>query len=178
MGNLSAIDVLSPNNQGVDNLSCWPLFFSFSTAKEEKRLNNFISEHPNVIVVDEIASQLNELVKLRFPKKQFSSEELSLEVERHVGDAELKRYGNWVYYPWMNKLVHVLPEDEFVEVRTNRNQYKITPEEEELLAKKKIGIIGLSVGKAIALTAALERICGHLVPVSYTHLTLPTKVTV
>ena len=38
----------------------------------------------------------------------------------------------------------------------------ITVEEEELLATKKIGVIGLSVGKAIALTIAMERICGEI----------------
>ena len=52
-------------------------------------------------------------------------------------------------------------------MRTNRNKYKITPEEEALLSKKKIGIIGLSVGKAIATTIAMERVCGADVPMPY-----------
>ncbi|MDB4534095.1 ThiF family adenylyltransferase, partial [Vicingaceae bacterium] len=72
-------------------------------------------------------------------------------------------YGIWAYYPWINKLVHILGENEFVEVRTNRNQNKITKEEQKVLKSKKIGVIGLSVGKSIALTIAMERICGELV---------------
>lgn len=56
----------------------------------------------------------------------------------------------------------MLDEQEFVEVRTNRNQYKITPEEQATLSVKKIGIIGLSVGQSIALTLAMERGFGEL----------------
>jgi molybdopterin/thiamine biosynthesis adenylyltransferase len=47
-------------------------------------------------------------------------------------------------------------------VRTNRNLYKITPDEQRQLLAKRIGIIGLSVGHAIALTLATERTCGEL----------------
>src|SRR5690606_20123115 len=53
-------------------------------------------------------------------------------------------------------------ESEFIKVRTNRNIYKILPEDIDRLNKKKIGIIGLSVGQSIALTLALERTCGEL----------------
>jgi hypothetical protein len=55
-----------------------------------------------------------------------------------------------------------LPEDEFVEVRTSRNRLKITTQEQLILKTKRIGIVGLSVGHAIAHTIALERICGTL----------------
>src|SRR5690606_5917140 len=40
--------------------------------------------------------------------------------------------------------------------------YKITPEEQEELRKKKIGVIGLSVGQSVSLTLAMERICGEI----------------
>lgn len=56
----------------------------------------------------------------------------------------------------------MLDEKEFVEVRTNRNKYKITDNEQKDLATKIIGIIGLSVGQSIALTLAMERTCGQL----------------
>src|SRR5690606_500097 len=56
----------------------------------------------------------------------------------------------------------LLDEAEFVAMRTNRNQYKITQEEQDVLATRKIGVIGLSVGQSIALTLAMERVCGEL----------------
>jgi molybdopterin/thiamine biosynthesis adenylyltransferase len=67
-----------------------------------------------------------------------------------------------VYYPWNNALVHLLDEPEFIAVRTNRNQHKITGAEQAVLRSKKIGIIGLSVGQSIALTLAMERTCSEL----------------
>jgi len=58
--------------------------------------------------------------------------------------------------------VHVLDESEFVELRTNRNRYLITAAEQEVLAGKRIGIVGLSVGQSVAMAIALERGCGEL----------------
>ena len=45
---------------------------------------------------------------------------------------------------------------------TNDASRSASPEEKETLSKKKIGIIGLSVGQSIALTIAMERTCGEL----------------
>lgn len=56
----------------------------------------------------------------------------------------------------------MLDEEEFIKVRSNRNQYKITLKEQEILNTKRIGIIGLSVGQSIALTLAMERGFGEL----------------
>jgi len=59
-------------------------------------------------------------------------------------------------------LVHVLPEEQFSLLRFDRNRYKITPEEQARLAQLSVGIVGLSVGNAVALTLALEGACGPL----------------
>lgn len=140
-----------------------PKFYRLSDKNEEQQLTQLIESNPQLVIIDEIESQLKELLKLKHPDKQLTSAELHSLVNKHVGNITYDQYGVWVYYPWRNTLVHLLDKKEFVEVRTNRNQYKITPEEEEILATKKIGIIGLSVGKAIALTMAMERICGEIV---------------
>lgn len=140
-----------------------PKFYRLSDKNEEQQLTQLIENNPQLVIIDEIESQLKELLKLKHPDRQLTSAELHSLVNKHVGNITYDQYGVWVYYPWRNMLVHLLDEKEFVEVRTNRNQYKITPEEEEILATKKIGIIGLSVGKAIALTMAMERICGEIV---------------
>ena len=71
-------------------------------------------------------------------------------------------FGVWVHYPWSGKLVHVLPEDAFIEVRTNRNRDKITREETAALKDKTVGIAGLSVGQTTAIALAMERGCGRL----------------
>lgn len=140
-----------------------PYFFNLNNEQSSKNLEKLINSTPSIIIVDEIKSQLQELIKLKHPKLKFTNEQLEQKIEEHLDGQHIDYYGVWIFYPWINKLIHLLNEEEFVEVRTNRNQYKITPEEEILLSKKTIGIIGLSVGKSIALTIAMERICGELI---------------
>ena len=140
-----------------------PIFFVLKIKNQEAEFIKLFKESSNISIHDEIQGQLEELIKLRHPSKKLSEKELAAEIKHHLGNTPKEFYGVWVYYPWLNKMVHLLDKEEFIEVRTNRNQYKITPEEENILTTKKIGIIGLSVGKAIAMTIATERICGELV---------------
>lgn len=112
-------------------------------------------------IVDTIENQLSELVKLERPDYNWTDDEALLAARARLGEHP-ERYGVWVYYPWKNALVHLLDEDEFIAVRTNRNIYKITPQEQKLLSGKRAGIIGLSVGSGIALTMAMERTVGEL----------------
>ena len=155
------LENLHRQSEMMSNISV-PLFYRLSNASDKKKLDELLIATPSITVFDELLGQLEELVKSQNPKVKFSKNELTEAGKKHIGKTPFEEYGVWVYYPWATRLVHILDEKEFVDVRTNRNQYKITPEEEALLAKKKIGVIGLSVGKAIALTIAMERICGEL----------------
>lgn len=120
-----------------------------------------LRQQHNPLVIDLYKRQWLEWHKLAQPGAQLSLEELELAfAQAHLGP--LHDYGTWVYYPWANRLLHILNEAEFIAVRTNRNCYKITPEELATLSTKKVGIIGLSVGSAVALTLAQERACGEL----------------
>ncbi len=68
----------------------------------------------------------------------------------------------WVYFPWRKTVVAVLGPTAFRHLRLDRNRNKITRSEQDSLGDLTIGIIGLSVGHAIAHTLALEGICGTL----------------
>lgn len=111
---------------------------------------------------DTLDSQLRELVRSLRPAERFSAETLGEAVARHLGDRPLEQYGVWVFYPWSHRLVHLLDADEFALVRTDRNRNKITREEQAVLATKRVGVVGLSVGQSVALTLALERSFGEL----------------
>lgn len=113
-------------------------------------------------VVDAIYPQLGELIRLNNPGIRWNTADITRYIEQHIGSTPLYDYGTWAYYPWLNKIVHLLDEEEFIKVRTSRNIYKITPGEIAILRKKKVGIIGLSVGQSIAIAMAMERICGEL----------------
>jgi hypothetical protein len=145
-------------NSPIDNESYLPIFHRFATIAA---FADFINE-AGVFIIDTIDAQLNELIKCRFPALNVQGEEVIPYVNAVLGNVDKLLYGVWVHYPWNGKLVHLLDEDEFAEVRTNRNRNKISEEEQAYLKTKKIGVIGLSVGQSIALTLAMERVCGEL----------------
>jgi len=138
-----------------------PEFYRLTDESAKEKFLNLLSI-PGLCLHDTIKEQLAELIKYRNPSRKFSNEELSQGVLEFFNGRPIEDYGVWVFYPWSNRLVHLLDEKEFIEVRTSRNQYKITPDERDVLQKKKIGIIGLSVGQSVAVTLAMERICGEL----------------
>ena len=143
------------------NLIHKPSFYRIYHLNEFEKLNQLLLS-PGIIVIDYIHDQLKELIKYKSPAIKYTIEEIESEVKKHIGNLSIYEYGVWVHYPWTNRLVHILDEYEFIEVRTSRNQYKITKEERDILAKKKIGVIGLSVGQSVSVTLAMERVCGEI----------------
>jgi molybdopterin/thiamine biosynthesis adenylyltransferase len=68
----------------------------------------------------------------------------------------------WAYYPWRRAVVGVLGPRAFRAVRLDRNRNMITTDEQDRLRELRIGVVGLSVGHAIAYTLAAEGLCGEL----------------
>ncbi len=143
------------------NSICKPSFYRIFNKDQKKKFASLLST-PGIIVVDHIFEQLKDLIKYKNPNKKYTNKVLEEEAKKHLRGTHISEYGVWVYYPWANRLVHILDEKEFIDVRTSRNQNKITREERDILAKKKIGVIGLSVGQSVSVTLAMERICGEL----------------
>ncbi|WP_029099102.1 Rv1355c family protein [Brevibacillus thermoruber] len=138
-----------------------PLFFRLHREDDRRRLQDLCRRQDDVVILNPFRGQVEELIKAKHPDRRFSREELSEAVEDYLGEAPEEK-GVWVYYPWRRTLVHLLDEEEFVFVRTNRNRNKITQQEQEVLSRKAIGVIGLSVGQSLALTLAMERVCGEI----------------
>ncbi len=139
-----------------------PSFFRITNEEEKSSLGKLIDEKSNIKIYDTMASQLKELVKSFSPRQTLTPAEIEERKSEHLAGSDIMEYGVWVYYPWSEKLVHILDEKEFVFLRTNRNKYKITGEEETRLSTKRIGVIGLSVGQSVSLTLAMERTFGEL----------------
>ena len=145
-----------------EQMLCKPQFFRLRNNVERLALEQLIAQKPYIKIFDTIGSQLRELIKTKHPSKTLSDNEIEDYLALHLGNTLMEEYGVWVYYPWSERLVHILDEQEFIEMRTNRNKYKITADEQALLARKKVGVIGLSVGQSVSLTMAMERIFGEL----------------
>ena len=118
-----------------------PLFFKLIDANQIKEFETLIHTKENLQVFDYIKAQVEELIKCLQPTIVFlPPTELAKAVENKFQGKPTDEYGIWVYYPWCAKLVHLLDEEEFIVVRTNRNKHKITLQEQQTLAHKKIGI--------------------------------------
>ncbi len=141
-----------------------PIIIPAGAASSGLKNLELLKKKEGVVIFDEIKSQLKELVKSQNPKTNFKEnpEKYQHYIEDYLAGRPENRIGNWVYYPWRNTLVHLLGKNDFVEVRTNRNKYKITESEQILLGKKIVGVIGLSVGQTVAVTMAMERVFGEI----------------
>jgi molybdopterin/thiamine biosynthesis adenylyltransferase len=139
-----------------------PLFYRINNAEDAVAFLKIMEEKPYTKVFDAINNQLQDLIKALHPTRVFEAAALETAIDIHLNGVARTDYGVWVYYPWIDTIVHLLDEQEFIVVRTNRNKHKITQAEQDELSKKKIGVIGLSVGQSVSLTLAMERGCGEL----------------
>lgn len=139
-----------------------PVFIPKELYADKQKFISFIDDYTEKAVLDLFALQKKELIKIRHPRKRLTAVETDHIYQEWLAGKDPETEGSWVYYPWSGRLLHILDENEFVELRTSRNQYKITPQEQEALSQRKIGIIGLSVGHAVAVSIATERTCGKL----------------
>lgn len=123
-------------------------------------------------VTDTLEQQVRDLAETRLRKEKAPPEAIAAGEREITGGRPLDQYGRWVHYPWSGRLVHLLPPAEFRELRLDRNRHKVTRGEQTTLDRLTVGIVGLSVGNAIANTLALEGTCGHLRLADFDHLSL------
>lgn len=99
-------------------------------------------------IIETVENSLKELFFIRNPRFKKEMPETQEPLEEF-----LKKNGGmetvWIFYPWLNKIVHCLDEDAFSELRTARNRNLITKEEQKKYKNIKVGITGLSVGSNI-----------------------------
>jgi nitroreductase len=133
-----------------------PQLFDLGRDDDRRALDALIEARAVSAVADTLGEQLGELLHGRQLGKKRSQAEIDELVRVYLAGRPLSAYGAWAFYPWSGRLVHVLPEREYRELRHCRNLYKIDPAEQERLGTKTIGVVGLSVGQASAVTLAQE----------------------
>lgn len=101
---------------------------------------------PGIEVVDTVGRQRDELAALR----PAVAADVAGEPPR------------WAYFPWRRTLAGVLGPRAYRLLRLDRNRNLIAPDELDVLARLRVGVVGLSVGHAIAHTVATQGLCGEL----------------
>lgn len=139
--------------------SCHPIILDLRPGEFEQFTD--LCERERITRLDSFERQVYDLASARHPGAAQSK------LDQFVGDlvssaGDWNACGMWVFVPWENKAAHLLAEEDYFEVITNRNRTKITHLEQQLLRTKTIGVMGLSLGGEAAVSVAQEHLCGHI----------------
>ena len=149
-----------------------PQVFDLSIQAHRDALDKLISSDSRIAIHDTLSDQVRGLLDVRDPATKLSDVDRDRAVDELTGGIALELYGRWVFYPWSYRLVHVLPEREYCELRTSTNRNKISAEEQARLSSGSFGIVGLSSGAAIAVTLVLEGVGGRFILADFDRLEL------
>lgn len=130
---------------------------------EVKNLEKFKQEHPGLTVEDRVDLAVDELFDIEYPAKKDSKDKNEVNEYKESLFSDAAEWGEWFYYPWLNKLVHFPPVKELRALRTSRNRNLITAQEQVKLYDSTILIIGMSVGSNVAEALVGSGIGGKLV---------------
>ncbi|MGW4353049.1 Rv1355c family protein [Nocardia sp. NPDC004582] len=121
------------------------------------------------LLLDELNSNdAEQLARLRAdPRIEFSDlrDLLRSEFSGLLDPPELSEgpeFDRWIYYPWRRTVIAMPGPQVMRALRLDRNRNHLTRAEQAKLAGLSIGVVGQSVGHAVALALALEGICGLL----------------
>lgn len=120
-------------------------------------------QHIELVVEDHIDLAIDELFDIEYPaqKDNKNADEVTAFGDR-LTDGNPQNWGEWVYYPWLNKVVHFPPVDKLRALRTSRNRNLITTDEQQKLYSATLLIIGMSVGSNIVEALVSQGIGGKL----------------
>ena len=112
---------------------------------------------------DVYTDQLSEYFEIINPRLKGSAD-LKSETKKYIDENISQGFlsGNWIYYPWSKILVHTVVEDQYFQLRTNRNKNLINTEEQDSLYNFNIGVLGLSIGSSMSLSLAYSGISKNM----------------
>jgi predicted ThiF/HesA family dinucleotide-utilizing enzyme len=142
-----------------DTFESKPHIFDLSNEKDRESVNALFSSGKIQHVVDDYEEEQLELFGVKNPSKVYTptyKEEFKEYYKSIQKNTPLWQHGRWVFYPWNSTLVHILIEEDFWQVRTNRNKNLINQDEQDKFYNATIGIGGLSVGSNIAYALVLQ----------------------
>jgi molybdopterin/thiamine biosynthesis adenylyltransferase len=138
-----------------------PVIVHMESKNSANRLEKLISENPIMQVIDNYDEQFAELqlsldAFLYRANETVQRNSIKEKLDDHYAGRKSWELGSWVYYPWRQELIHVLSEEDFVNLRTIRNRDLINKEEQNQLYDFSVACVGMSVGSASALSLVLS----------------------
>src|SRR6476659_1734286 len=90
-----------------------PLRFSPARASERAAMERLLKEGLVTAAFDTLGDQLEELLSAEDPAGRRSPTEKQDRRRELMGGTRLDEWGNWFFYPWSGRLVHLLPAEAF-----------------------------------------------------------------
>lgn len=149
----------------IDANASEPVIFNFTNALHQEQVKKLIEEGKIQVTIDDYEEQKLELFGIHNPMKVYTpsfKSDFKEYYENIQKTKPLHEDGNWVYFPWSSKLVHILVEEDFQTVRTARNKNLISKDEQEKFYATRVGIGGLSIGSSVAFMLTLQGGAKHI----------------
>src|SRR3989344_3614154 len=126
-------------------------------------LSNLRNAHIELKLDDTIDLAIDELFDIEYPAKKDTKTQPEVEkFKKILTKGNSNDWGAWVYYPWLNRVIHFPPIAELRVLRTSRNRNLITAEEQSKLYDSTIAVIGMSVGSNVVEALVSQGIGGKL----------------
>lgn len=120
-------------------------------------------QHAELAIDDHINLAIDELFDIEFPSKKDSKDTAEVAAfGEQLTRNDPNNWGEWIYYPWLNRVVHVPPVEKLRALRTSRNRNLVTADEQQKLYDSTLLIIGMSVGSNIVEALISQGIGGKL----------------
>jgi molybdopterin/thiamine biosynthesis adenylyltransferase len=152
MGSLREETIMIPALSQTDTQNYQAQVFDLGRSEDAVEIQQLIASGSVSETIDTIEEVIEDLFKIDFPFIEARSPEYAYTLaqyrERYMAGRDLASVGLWHYLPWRSALIHLPDENDYFKLRTNRNKFVVTEEEQELLRTKRIGIAGLSVGSS------------------------------
>lgn len=147
----------------ADAAAVTPRLFAADDPAQQVALAALLAQSPHCTVIDRYPDLLRELFTVTHPAltvdaPAFQDTFSQWLADRRDVDGGFRKVGVWAYYPWRQQVVHVPDDATWYQLRTARNHLLVTPDEQRRLREARIGVVGLSVGQAAALTLAISGI--------------------
>ncbi|WP_422748680.1 Rv1355c family protein [Mycobacterium sp. WMMD1722] len=124
------------------------------------------STHSAVVLSDDTPREQTVLSELRADTRvevlDTAARQRAALAESTSDDGLIGEPTRWAYFPWRRTLAGILGPNGYRRLRLDRNRNLVTAEEQDRLGRLRIGVVGLSVGHAIAHTLVAQGFCGEM----------------
>jgi hypothetical protein len=139
--------------------------------KNDKLVKEFLRKNKHIIYVDAFSHQVKELFFIK--NHEFigqNKEEVYKSPSFLKFLKDTKNKYTHVYYPWNHTLVKIITKDDYLILKTNRNQDLITKDQQKRLSDLKLGVFGMSVGSNIAFVLTQAGISNNITIADFDNL--------